>query len=144
MSRTHTLFCGALLLGAGTAMVACNTDHSIVVPKTADPIFKSYVALGNSLTAGYQSGGINDSTQAQSYAVLLARAMGTRFAYPALAKPGCPPPINNFLAQTRVTLKGAAPGFEGEERPDRWALSPELTELGRRWGIEPERDLVPA
>jgi len=109
MSRTHTLFCGALLLGAGTAMVACNTDNSIVVPKTADPIFKSYVALGNSLTAGYQSGGINDSTQSQSYAVLLARAMGTRFAYPALAKPGCPPPVNNFLAQTRVTLKGAPP-----------------------------------
>lgn len=40
-----------------------------------------------------------------------------------------------------MALKGAAPDFEGEERPDRWALTPGLVELGRRWGIEPERDL---
>jgi aryl-alcohol dehydrogenase-like predicted oxidoreductase len=41
-----------------------------------------------------------------------------------------------------MTLKGAAPDHEGEERPDRWALSPELAAAGRRWGIEAERDLV--
>ena len=34
------------------------------------------------IKAGYQSGGINDSTQKQSYAVLLAKQMHTRFAYP--------------------------------------------------------------
>jgi lysophospholipase L1-like esterase len=107
MSRTHALSRGALLLGAGMAMLACSTDHSLVLPTPTDPIFQSYVALGNSLTAGYQSGGINDSTQRQSYAVLLAKQMNTRFAYPSLAMPGCPPPVNNFLAQTRVTLKGA-------------------------------------
>jgi len=28
--------------------------------------------------------------------------MGTRFAYPSLTKPGCPPPVNDFNAQTRV------------------------------------------
>jgi aryl-alcohol dehydrogenase-like predicted oxidoreductase len=43
-----------------------------------------------------------------------------------------------------MALKGAAPDFEGEERPDRWALTPELAALGRRWGIDPERDLRPA
>jgi GDSL-like lipase/acylhydrolase family protein len=106
MSRTHALSRGALLLGAGMAMLACNTDHNLVLPTLADPIFHSYVAIGNSLTAGYQSSGINDSTQKQSFAVLLAKQMGTRFAYPALKMPGCPPPVNNFLAQTRVTLKG--------------------------------------
>jgi aryl-alcohol dehydrogenase-like predicted oxidoreductase len=41
-----------------------------------------------------------------------------------------------------MTLKGAAPDHEGEERPDRWALSDELVEVGSRWGIEPGRDLV--
>jgi len=40
-----------------------------------------------------------------------------------------------------MALKGAGPDHEGEARPDRWALSPELDELARRWGIEPERDL---
>jgi aryl-alcohol dehydrogenase-like predicted oxidoreductase len=43
-----------------------------------------------------------------------------------------------------MTLKGAAPDHEGEPRPDRWALTPELAELAARWGIEPGRDLQPA
>ena len=43
-----------------------------------------------------------------------------------------------------MTLKGAAPDFEGEPRPDRWELTPRLAELAARWGIEPERDLAAA
>jgi hypothetical protein len=43
-----------------------------------------------------------------------------------------------------MTLKGAAPDHEGEPRPDRWALTPELVELAARWGIQPARDLAPA
>jgi aryl-alcohol dehydrogenase-like predicted oxidoreductase len=41
-----------------------------------------------------------------------------------------------------MVLKGASPEHEGEERPDRWPLSDELIEVGDRWGIDPERDLV--
>ena len=41
-----------------------------------------------------------------------------------------------------MTLKGASPDHEGEERPDRWPLSPELVEVAQRWGIEPGRDLA--
>ena len=40
-----------------------------------------------------------------------------------------------------MALKGASPEHEGEERPDRWALTEELVAAGRRWGIDPERDL---
>jgi aryl-alcohol dehydrogenase-like predicted oxidoreductase len=40
-----------------------------------------------------------------------------------------------------MTLKGASPEHEGDERPDRWALRPELVEAGQRWGVDPERDL---
>ena len=36
-----------------------------------------------------------------------------------------------------MALKGANPDYTGEERPDRWELTPELTETGARWGIEP-------
>ncbi len=43
-----------------------------------------------------------------------------------------------------MALKGAVPDFEGEERPDRWALTPEYVEVGARWGIDPARDLTPA
>jgi aryl-alcohol dehydrogenase-like predicted oxidoreductase len=41
-----------------------------------------------------------------------------------------------------MTLKGASPEHEGEERPDRWPLTPELAELASRWSIDPERDLA--
>jgi aryl-alcohol dehydrogenase-like predicted oxidoreductase len=41
-----------------------------------------------------------------------------------------------------MALKGASPEHEGDERPDRWTLNDELAGLGRRWGIEPDRDLV--
>ena len=41
-----------------------------------------------------------------------------------------------------MTLKGASPEHEGDERPDRWPLTPELADLASRWSIEPERDLV--
>lgn len=40
-----------------------------------------------------------------------------------------------------MALKGGATDHEGNERPDRWTLTPELIAAGARWGIEPERDL---
>jgi hypothetical protein len=104
MTRTQILARGALALVTLGAVLSCdnNTNGDVISPRPLSPIFTSYVALGNSLTAGFQSGGINDSTQKQSYALLLARSMGTRYAYPSLTMPGCPPPLNNFLTQTRV------------------------------------------
>ena len=98
-------FRGAAALALVAAVAAC-TDHSAKVlgpHPQGNGLFDSYVSLGNSITAGMQSGGINDSTQKRSYAVLLAGQMGTRFAYPSLAMPGCPPPIANFLTQARAT-----------------------------------------
>jgi aryl-alcohol dehydrogenase-like predicted oxidoreductase len=41
-----------------------------------------------------------------------------------------------------MTLKGASPEHEGEERPDRWPLTDDLAAVGTRWGIDPRRDLV--
>ena len=41
-----------------------------------------------------------------------------------------------------MALKGASLEHEGPERPDRWPLSDELRELGSRWGIAADRDLV--
>jgi aryl-alcohol dehydrogenase-like predicted oxidoreductase len=43
-----------------------------------------------------------------------------------------------------MALKGASPQHEGEERPDRWPLSDDLSEAAARWGIDPARDLVQA
>jgi aryl-alcohol dehydrogenase-like predicted oxidoreductase len=40
-----------------------------------------------------------------------------------------------------MALKGANPEHEGAPRPDRWELDGELSAVGARWGIDPERDL---
>lgn len=91
---------GALL--SAFAITACSSDNGVAGGTPADPLFKTYVSIGNSITAGLQSGGINDSTQNQSYAVLIARAAHTGFRIPLLNKPGCPPPVDNLLTQHRV------------------------------------------
>ena len=40
-----------------------------------------------------------------------------------------------------MALKGGTPDHEGDERPDRWEVGPELAEVAARWGIDPEREL---
>jgi lysophospholipase L1-like esterase len=104
MTHRRTLVAGALslaLLGG-----ACNQDElftSLPPQYAGGAMFQRYVAMGNSITAGVQSGGINDSTQRQSYAVLVASVMGgDRFFYPSLNNPGCPPPFTNVFTQARL------------------------------------------
>ena len=106
--NTISAVAGAIMLGL-TAGCADNGPTAVVPPNVpANALFTSYVALGNSLTAGYQSGGIDDSTQQRSYAALLAQAMKTRYAYASLAGSGCPPPIVNFQTQARLANGTAA------------------------------------
>ena len=73
------------LLAAG-----CGEDGS---GPEREPLFERYVALGNSITAGFESEGINDSTQAHAYPALLAARAGARFETLRLPRPGCPPPL---------------------------------------------------
>ncbi len=69
---------------------------------SAGELFQSYVALGDGWAAGFQSLGINDSTQREAYPQLLARQFGTRYAFASLAFPGCPPPVVNFHTAARA------------------------------------------
>ncbi|HEX4627238.1 MAG TPA: hypothetical protein VH137_00490, partial [Gemmatimonadales bacterium] len=103
---THRRVVLAAGLGIALLAAACNNDVLSPPPIPAyagGALFQRVVALGNSITAGYQSGGINDSTQRQSYALLLANAMGTAYYYPSLTMPGCPPPYSNIFTRLRVS-----------------------------------------
>ena len=104
MTQRRVVFAAGL--GCMLLVAACQNDvlnSPGVPPYAGGAMFQRYVAMGNSLTAGFQSGGINDSTQRRSYAVLVAGAMrGDRFYYPSLTNPGCPPPFTNVFTQTRV------------------------------------------
>lgn len=107
-------YLAASLALALSVLAGCHSDDSLNPPTpppvpSGGPLFQRYVSLGNSITAGVQSAGINDSTQARSYAVLLAAAMGTDFVYPRLNMPGCPPPFLINTTQERVNLPGLPP-----------------------------------
>jgi lysophospholipase L1-like esterase len=107
MYRTHRI--ARSVVGASLAVViaSCSNgeNQEALGPSLtgANSIFQSYVAIGNSITAGYQSSGINNAGQLAAYPNLLARQMGARYAYPALAGLGCPPPVTNFQTQARPT-----------------------------------------
>src|SRR5438552_16352034 len=96
--RRMSLAAGLVLAAAG-----CSNEHvfPLAVPQYAGgAMFQRYVAMGNSITAGFQSGGINDSTQQQSYVALVAGKMGSPLYYPSLTKPGCAPPIDTVFTAT--------------------------------------------
>lgn len=109
MIRTNRF--SAAVLGLLLAAAACENDQVnrpfSFIP--VDPLFDRYVSMGNSITAGFQSGGLLDSTQRQSYAVLLAQAMHSPSFLPLLSRPGCPPPYTNVFTQTRLTPPGFPP-----------------------------------
>ena len=103
----------ALPLLAGCSSLVDNQTMgpapAAVVP-SGGAMFSNYIALGTSIGAGVQSGGINDSTQKLAYPYLLAVAMGStigvNWTYPSFSMPGCPPPYVNPLTGLRVTLPG--------------------------------------
>src|SRR4030081_744333 len=101
----------AAVLGLVLAAAACNNDqlNRPFANTPVDPLFDRYVSMGNSITAGFQSGGINDLTQLQSYGVLLARAMRSPVFPPLPNRPGSPPPFTNVFTQTRLTPPGYPP-----------------------------------
>ena len=112
MSRFSHLLRGAIGLGA-IGIAACGDADKMVlgpVDPTGGSIFKSYVAVGNSVTAGWQSNGLNDSTQRASYARLFAIQAGTRFAYPSFPKPGCPVPTGNWVSGKSIDSLSPVPG----------------------------------
>jgi lysophospholipase L1-like esterase len=92
----------ALLLPAGAAFAQVDTG-------TAN--FTRYVALGDSLTAGFASGSINRKFQQNSYPALIFRqATGrTGFEQPLVSEPGLPGilRLNSLLPTTSI---GPTPG----------------------------------
>src|SRR6478735_8674395 len=101
-----TLAAGALFLSA------CHEDDTLqpTAPppvSTVNALFDRPVWMGNSITAGYQSNGINDSTQRQSYAALLADAMDAPYFYRSLRMPGCVGPFIKNAASPQTRVGGA-------------------------------------
>ena len=97
MTRTSKLL--ATAVGGALLAAACHNDVLFRPPNSTpiDPLFARYVAMGNSITAGFESAGINDSLQLLAYPNLLSTQMHAPFFMPLLNRPGCPPPIDTLF-----------------------------------------------
>lgn len=89
---TALLGCAALLLASG-----CNNGSTTTAPLVVGNTgaknqgnYSSTVFLGDSLTAGYQSGSLMDPAQTHGYAPLIAAQAGFKIAQPLIAPPGAP------------------------------------------------------
>ena len=112
-NRSFRISALPLVCALVVALVGCDDETLIsAAPEAEAPLFERYVALGNSITAGFQSEGINRETQEESYATLLAERMGVPFNSPLLNMPGCPAPLVNPLTRDRL----------GSAQPDGCAL----------------------
>ena len=86
----------AAFLGLALPLAGCRHDDLLNAPDLSNNtgLLQRYVSMGNSITAGFQSAGITDSTQLQSYAVVFATQAKAPFFEPLLNKPGCPAPFD--------------------------------------------------
>jgi lysophospholipase L1-like esterase len=103
MIRRYTKWIPVVLVAGVALTAACSDD--ILNPPTSevDSLFNKYFSIGNSVTAGFQSGGINKAGQAESYAALLAGQFAvSEFNIPFMNAPGCPPPLVNIITGERL------------------------------------------
>jgi hypothetical protein len=114
--------CGRVAPGllAALLLAACGDSDAVGPPggpSAAETLFERYVALGQSNTAGFMSGGINVNTQRAAYPVLLAERAAATFHVPALAMPGCPPPLTAALPSQQREGGGTAATCALRETP---------------------------
>lgn len=89
---------GLLMLTAGLLLLLASCDLDAPLPPVLDAgsaDFTRMAAVGNSLTAGFQSGGLVEDFQALAFPALIARQAGHTignddFAYPNISYPGIP------------------------------------------------------
>jgi lysophospholipase L1-like esterase len=93
--------------------------------KTGDQDFSKYVAIGNSLTAGYQSGSLVETHQKFSYPNLIAQQLDIKdFEQPTVSWPGIP----NIM--TLESLTGSIGNASGTGAPTNATLNRPYDNLG--------------
>lgn len=84
--RCSALACMTIVSLLGTG---CNMNNSTSPPKNTTN-FTTTVFMGDSLTAGFQSGSLLDTAQPNGYANLIAKQAAFTLALPLIAPPGAP------------------------------------------------------
>ena len=86
-------YLSVFLLFAVFIVSGCKDRTDITAPpaiqkKSGNADFSRFVTIGNSLTAGYQSGSLFESAQMYSFGNLIAQQVNTDFAQPTVTDPG--------------------------------------------------------
>jgi lysophospholipase L1-like esterase len=95
-ARSASVVCSSFLAAIGLALAGCSSGSSnplaAVQAEQAKNVgnFTNTVFLGDSLTAGYQSGSLLDTAQVHGWANLVATQAGFNIALPLIAPPGAP------------------------------------------------------
>lgn len=97
MRRTKLRTLAVALTGLPLLAACADGDVTPVTPEPGGELFARYVSMGNSITAGLQSAGINDSLQVRAYPQLLAARAGASFDASLISRPGCPRPFASPL-----------------------------------------------
>jgi len=96
------IFATTLIFAAG-----CSEDKTPSGPNSMGSVDASvYVAIGNSVTAGYQNGALYEGAQKYSFPNLLAERLGTNFVQPLVMEPGTGQRIS-IVSMNPVTLATA-------------------------------------
>jgi lysophospholipase L1-like esterase len=82
-----------ILLTTALIFIGCQDRSELLAPTAPTPVsgnanLTTYVAIGNSLTAGYQSSALYQSAQDYSYPNQIAQQVGATFEQPLIADPG--------------------------------------------------------
>ena len=104
MNRKHIKRLAAFLsMVVALTYAGCSVDYPSTgstdfarITTSGDADFTKFVVVGNSLTAGFQSGGLAKTFQLNSYGAIIARqlgmdsagSMGSAFEQPLFADPG--------------------------------------------------------
>ncbi|MCU0343478.1 MAG: SGNH/GDSL hydrolase family protein [Ignavibacterium sp.] len=82
----------SIILFSALFMMSCNDYSELEAPVqngiSGDANFSKFVSIGNSITAGYQSGTIYESGQMYAYGNLIAKQVGVDFQTPYVSDPG--------------------------------------------------------
>lgn len=81
------------------------TDLTGPQPVSGEADFSRFVAIGNSLTAGYQSSALFESAQIYSFGNLIAQQVNTKFVQPLISDPGIGGQIKVVSIDPFVTMQ---------------------------------------
>jgi lysophospholipase L1-like esterase len=104
-----------MAMAAVPLFAACSLDNQVMGVRGSPPggsQFARVANIGTSLSSGFESGGINDSTQREGpmyqLAVAIGLTPGVDWFYPSFQSWGCPAPYTNPLTGARVGGVSAA------------------------------------